>query len=53
MESVREIMGAKSKLQSSKISDRDRSSLESEVESHEHRINEAVFKLYGVSEPPT
>ena len=40
-------------IQPDKISDRDRASLESEVESHEQRINEAVFKLYGVSAPPT
>jgi hypothetical protein len=52
IESVHAIMGAKSKLQKDRLSDRDRTSLESEVESHEHRINEAVFKLYGVKELP-
>lgn len=51
-ESVRSIMDAKVKLQASNLSDRQRNSLESEVESHERRINEAVFRLYGVKGLP-
>ncbi len=34
------------------LSDRDRGSLESEVEAHERRIDEAVFSLYGVDGLP-
>ncbi len=52
-DSVRAIMDAKEKLRSRKLSDRERASLESAVEADEHRINEATYALYGVSEPPT
>ena len=41
-------MDAKTKLRSPNLSDRQRGQLESEVEAHEKRINEAVFRLYGV-----
>ena len=58
-ESVRLIMDAKLKLRSGSpgnkspgLSDRERGSLESEVEAHERRIDEAVFALYGVDGLP-
>ncbi len=51
-ESVRAIMAAKTKLRDAKLSDRDRMTLEGEVESNEHRIDEAVFALYGVDGVP-
>ena len=58
-ESVRAIIDAKSKLRSGSpggkgpgLSDRDRGSLESEIEAHERRIDEAVFALYGVDGLP-
>ncbi len=58
-ESVRLIMDAKLKLRSGSpggtspgLSDRDRGTLESEIEAHERRIDEAVFALYGVDGLP-
>ena len=39
-------------LRDGRLSDRERSSLEGEVESLERRIDEAVFKLYGVEGLP-
>ncbi len=48
IESVRAIMEAKVKLRDDKLSDRERVSLRGDVESLEHRIDEAVFDLYGV-----
>jgi len=65
-ESVRAIMDAKGKLRAAtrplsgveaglkpaRLSDRETKSLEAEVEAHEHRIDEAVFALYGVDELP-
>ncbi|MCE9555681.1 MAG: Eco57I restriction-modification methylase domain-containing protein [Planctomycetes bacterium] len=51
-ESVRTTMDAKTKLQSDRLSDRDRGSLERTVESNERRIDEAVFELYGVDGLP-
>ncbi len=52
IESVQATMAAKTKLRDGKLSDRDRGSLESEVESHEHRIDESVFRLYEVTGLP-
>lgn len=52
-ESVRTIMVAKTRLQTVKLSDRERSTLEGEIEAHENRIDEIVFDLYGVSGLPT
>lgn len=51
-ESVREIMGAKVKLRSDNLSDRERKTLEGRVELHERRINEDVLVLYGVDGLP-
>lgn len=51
-ESIRAIMAAKTKLRDTKLSDRDRKTLEGEIETHEHRIDEAVFRLYGVDGLP-
>ena len=45
-------MGAKAKLRDIKLSDRERRTLEGEIEFHENRINEAVFRLYGVDGLP-
>lgn len=45
-------MAAKTKRRATNLSDRDRQSLESEVEAHEARINETVFALYGVEGLP-
>ncbi|HTU88585.1 MAG TPA: N-6 DNA methylase [Gemmataceae bacterium] len=52
VESVRGIMEAKVKLRDDKLSDRERTSLQGDVESLERRIDEAVFRLYGVKELP-
>jgi len=52
IDSVRATIGAKSKLQSTNLSDRDRESLERTVEANERRIDEAVFELYGVDGLP-
>lgn len=52
VESVRAIMEAKAKLRDDKLSDRERQSLRSEVESLERRIDEAVFQLYGIEGLP-
>ncbi len=52
VESARVIMDAKIKLRDGNLSDRERKTLEGEVESHERRIDEAVFRLYGVNELP-
>ncbi len=41
-------MESKVKLCDDKLSDRERMSLQSEVESLERRIDDAVFRLYGV-----
>ena len=46
------IMAAKTKLRDAKLSDREQKALEGEVETHEHRINKAVFALYGVKGLP-
>ncbi len=51
-ESVERIMADKKKLRSPRLSDRERSQLEGEVEHHEKRIDEAVFRLYGVEGLP-
>ena len=51
--SVRAIMDAKAALRRPKLSDRETRQLEAEIESHENRINEAVFALYGVPGLPT
>jgi hypothetical protein len=53
VESVRAIMEAKTKLRDAKLSDRERRTLEGDVENHERRINELVFRLYGVEGLPT
>ena len=52
-ESVRRVCDAKVKMRAGKLSDRERQSLEGEIESLEHRIDEAVFKLYGVEGLPS
>jgi hypothetical protein len=52
VESVREIMAAKVKLRDAKLSDRERRSLEGDVEQLENRIDQAVFDLYGVDGLP-
>ena len=52
VESVRAIMEAKVKLRDDKLSDRERQSLKGEVESLERRIDEAVFRIYGVKGLP-
>lgn len=51
-ESVRAIIAAKTRLRDAKLSDRDRKTLEGELESLEARINETVFALYGVTGLP-
>jgi type I restriction-modification system DNA methylase subunit len=53
VESVREIMDAKTKLRDAKLSDRERRILEGDVEQHERRIDELVFRLYGVKGLPS
>ena len=40
------------KLRDAKLSYRERSSLDGEVEQHEGRIDEAVFRMYGVDGLP-
>lgn len=45
-------MAAKTKLRDTKLSDRDRKTLEGEVESLENSIDQAVFALYGVEGLP-
>jgi hypothetical protein len=52
VESVRTIMDAKTKLRGTKLSDRERGQLETSVDAHERRIDEAVFALYGVDGLP-
>ena len=66
IESVRAIMDAKAKLRapappfsgvkgrlkSAGLSNRETKSLEAEVETHERRIDDAVFALYGVDGLP-
>ena len=44
--------GAKGGLELVALSDRETKSLEAEVEAHEHRIDEAVFALYGLEGLP-
>ena len=51
-DSVRTIMSAKVKLRGTSLSDRERISLEGDVESYERRIDEDVFRLYGVDGLP-
>jgi hypothetical protein len=51
-ESVRAIMDAKAALRKPKLSDREKGQLDSTIEAHESRINEAVFALYGVDGLP-
>ena len=53
VESVRETMAAKVKLRDAKLSDRERRTLEGDVENLEQRIDQAVFQLYGVDGLPT
>lgn len=53
VESVREIMAAKVKLRDVKLSDRERRTLEGDVENLEQRIDQAVFQLYGVDGLPS
>ncbi len=43
---------ALAKLRDDRLSDRERRSLEGEVENHERRIDEAVLRLYGVDRLP-
>jgi hypothetical protein len=52
VESVREIMAAKVKLRDAKLSDRERRTLEGDVENLEHGIDHAVFQLYCVDGLP-
>ncbi len=40
------------KLRDDRLSDRERNALDGEVDSAEHRIDEAVLRLYGVKELP-
>jgi type I restriction-modification system DNA methylase subunit len=49
---VRTIIDAKTKLRATKLSDREKSQIESEIEANERRIDETVFRLYGVEEVP-
>ena len=49
---VRAIMASKVKLRDANRSDRDRTSLEREVDFRERRIDEDVFRLYGVEGLP-
>ncbi len=54
-DSVRAIIVAKTRLRpgaTPPLSDRERTGLETEVEAHERRIDEAVFRLYGVDGLP-
>ena len=51
-EAVRAIMAAKVKLRTGKLSDRDRKTLEGEIETQESCIDETVFRLYGVDGLP-
>ena len=44
--------GVKGRLKPAGLSDRETKSLEAEVETHERRIDEAVFTLYGVKGLP-
>jgi hypothetical protein len=53
MQSVSIIMDAKPKLRNTKLSDRERKVLEGDIESHERRIDEDVFRLYGVKGLPS
>lgn len=45
-------LGVKGGLRPTTLSDRQTTALEREVEAHEHRIDEAVFALYGVEGLP-
>ena len=45
-------MDAKLQLRDGKLSDRERGQLETNVDAHERRIDEAVFALYGVDGLP-
>lgn len=45
-------MAAKVKLRDAKLSDRERRTLEGDVENIEQRIDQAVFQLYGVDDLP-
>ena len=51
-ESVDAIIKDKTKLREAKLSDRERRTLEGDVETHECRIDELVFRLYGVKGLP-
>ncbi len=51
-DSVHLIMDAKASLLAAKLSDGEKRRLESTVEAHEKRIDEAVFALYGVEGLP-
>jgi hypothetical protein len=50
--SVRAIMEAKIKVRNPKLSDRDRRTLEGEVDSHERLVDETVLQLYGIDKLP-
>jgi hypothetical protein len=52
IELVLAIIEAKSKLRDAKLSDREQRTLEGDVENHERRIDELVFRLYGVKGLP-
>ena len=52
IESVRRVTNAKLELLKPSLSDRERKTLEGDVELHEHRINETVLRLYGVDRLP-
>jgi type I restriction-modification system DNA methylase subunit len=50
---VRAIIDAKVKLREARLSDRQRDALERDIEAHERRINEAVYRLYRVDGLPS
>ncbi len=52
VDAVEQIMADKMKLRDKKLSDREQRSLIGNVEALEHRIDDAVFALYGVSGLP-
>jgi hypothetical protein len=51
-DAVREIIDSKTRLRAPDLSDRERGSLQRQVESLETRIDESVFRLYGVEGLP-
>lgn len=50
--SVRTILDAKTALRRPQLSDREIKQQQAVIEAHEHRINEAVFVLYGIDALP-